>query len=430
MRNIIGISGAVFIISLFVVQACNPPWEDHYSNQEDYIDMDLWDAVSIEPRFSTFVSEVQALGLDSIFKEGQVYTLYIPDNTAFESISDTGDFMQVVLPYHITQTIFINRNVQDWRKLLTISNKFALIEAVEGGYTFEGIPVEFSSPLFRDGRYYEISSVALPKPNLYEYTAQISSVLKAYIDSKDSVYLDRSKSTPIGFDDEGNTIYDSIFGVVNNFEEEFFPVNEEFRDKAATFIIFTQEQYEMALDDMAGRLGGVFVDHNDIPFVWQDQVLLPNMTAKAMFDGYLSYEDLQQGRIQSITGDTVEVEAENIDPESRSLCSNGLAYLYSQFYIEDDLFKGNTVQEGELLIDSVGAGKFAWKEGVSTGGVIIAPEKAYATVASEGALVNVPFTRNFEGEYSLEFTFTNLFPMRYRLEWRANSRPSGVFAVF
>ncbi|MDX2431100.1 MAG: hypothetical protein QNK35_09215, partial [Bacteroides sp.] len=69
-------------------------------------------------------------------------------------------------------------------------------------------------------------------------------------------------------------------------------------------------------------------------------------------------------------------------------------------------------------------------EGVSTGGVIIAPEKAYATVASEGALVNVPFSRNFEGEYSLEFTFNNLFPMRYRLEWRANSRPSGLFAVY
>ena len=48
----------------------------------------------------------------------------------------------------------------------------------------------------------------------------------------------------------------------------------------------------------------------------------------------------------------------------------------------------------------------------------------------EGTLVNVQFQRNYSGEYNLEFTFKNVFPMKYRLEWKASYRPSGVFSVF
>ncbi len=430
MRNRIGIFSTVLLICIFVMQSCHPPWEDHYSNHDDQVDMELWDAIKLEPRFSTFVSEMQAYGLDTIFNDGLVYTLFVPNNKAFESITDTGNIMQSILQYHISKTIFIDRNVQKWRRLLTISGKYALVEFNESDYTYDGIPMEDGSPLFLNGKYYEISEVALPKPNLYEFTAQRSVILKNYIDSKDSVYLDRSLSTPIGFNEAGNTIYDSIFGSVNTFERDYFPVSHEFRDKAATLIIFSQEQYISALNDMAVRLGGSIVDYTDISKIWQNDVFLPDITSKALFEGILSYSDLEQGKLQSITGDTVEINAANIDPESRYICSNGVVYLYRNFIIEDELFRGTSIQEGEGLIDSVGAGKFAWKSGVITSGAIIAPTKSYSEGASKGSFVNIPFDRNYAGDYSMEFTFKNLFPMRYRLEWHTNYRPSGIYEVY
>ena len=307
---------------------------------EDRINLELWEAISNEPRFSTFVAQMQASGLNTIFQDGLVYTLFIPNNNAFESLTDTTYLMQSILQYHISKTLFIDRNVESWRRLLTNLKKYALIEAIDTGYTYDGIPIEYGSPLYLNGKYYEISNVAIPKPSLYEYTAQKCLVLKDYIDSKDSIFLDRSLSTPVGFDAEGNTIYDSVFRVVNTFEEKFFPVSEEFRDESATFIIFSEEQYISALDDMAGRLGGHFTDHNDIPKIWLDNVFLPDLTSQAMFPNVLSYSDLEVGKIQSITGDTVEVGAENIDSESRSICSNGVAFLYSEFLIRDELFRG------------------------------------------------------------------------------------------
>ena len=422
--------GFLWLMSMLVMHSCNPPWEDHYINQEDHIDQKLWEAISQDPRYSMFVSGMESTGLDTIFQEDLVYTLFIPTNEAFEAVTDTGSVMQWILPYHVSQTLFMEGNVQNWRRLQTVLGKFALVEAGANGYTYDGIPLEYSSPLFLDGKYYEIPEVALPKPNLYEFVAQTSQVLKAYIDSKDSVFLDRSQSTPIGFDNEGNTIYDSVFNVVNLFEEEFFPVSQELRDESATFILFSQDQYDQALDEVAGKLGGNIVDHHDIPQEWQNNVLLPELTKNALFGDMLSYSDLEVGWLKSITGDTVVVEAEKIDPESRFICSNGVTFLYSDFSVNDSLFLGTSTKEGENLIDSIGAGKFAWKEGVTATGAIIEPEKLYASVASGKALVNVSLGRNYTGEYTLEFSFKDLFPMRYRLEWRANSRPSGVFQVY
>ena len=392
--------------------------------------MKVWDAVRQNPDYSTFVSLIETAGLDSLFQAERVYTLFVPTNEAFSALSDTTKMMQTLLQYHILQSIFMENSVQSWKRMLTFSGKFVLIEKLADGYSFDGSPMEYTSPLYLDGKYYELSQVAVPKQNLYEFTTQHSQVLKEYIDSKDSIYLDRSLSTPIGFDDEGNTVYDSVFGMVNNFEEEFFPLSKEFRNKNATFILFTQDQYDLALDDMAERLGGNITDHKDIPATWQNNVFLPTLSENAMFDGILSYEKLEAGRVKNIKGDTVVVEAEKIDPDSRTICSNGVGFLYNDFSIHDTLFRGTAIRLGKNMITEIGAGKYAWKEDVRVWGAIIEPEKKFSEAASIDSLVNVTFTRDYTGEYNVELTFKDLFPMRYRLEWRANSRPSGIFSVY
>ena len=418
------------LLAIIFLQACNPSWEDHYYDQEEYVDMKLWDAIKQEPRYSEFVGWVQEYQLDTLFKRDLSYTLFIPSNNAFEAFIDTGYVMQQVVSYHVSPTLFLDRNVQTWKKLQTYQGKFSLVEPGSNGYTYDQIPMVFSSPLYQDGKFYEIAEVAIPRPNIYEYTAIHSSVLKSYIDSRDSVFLDRSLSTPIGFDPDGNTIYDSIMDVVNLFELEYFPVSEEFRDQSATFVLFTQEQYIEALDEMAFKLGDEVSDHSDIPLDWQYNVLLPDFTKGAMYEGMLSYSDLMKDTLMSITGDSVIINHQDIDPDSKFLCSNGLTYFYSNYTIDSSLYLGERMIEGEDLIEAVGVGKYAWKENVSVAGAVIEPERSIAEAASNGALVNVSFGRSYSGNYSLEFGFQEVLPMKYRMEWRGNFRPSGMFALY
>lgn len=405
-------------------------WEDHYLNYDEKIDMKLWDAVKLESRFSKFVEWIEKNELDTLFDSGLSYTLFIPNNTAIQSYKDTTGYPEgKVLSNHISQTVFLTSNINLNRKLQTLSGKFVLIERTSDGFDFDGHSIIYDSPLYLDGKIYEISEVAFPRPNLYEFTSLYSSIIKQYIDGTDSVYLDKNKSKPIGFDKFGNTIYDSIFGNVNRFERDFFPVSQEFRDKTATFVLFTQLQYDEALNEMAQNLGPGFISKDDIPEKWQFEVLLPNMMAKSLFNKVLDYSALKDTMV-SVTGDTVMIDPDNIDPTSKFLCSNGQIYTYVDFTVPENLYKGSIQIEGEDLVDSIGAGRYAWKENVTVTGLVAEPSKQLATQASEKSIVIVSFPRNYSGSYIVEFFFTNVFPMKYRLEWRANYRPSGIFAVY
>ena len=420
-------------ICLVVACSCNPPdWEEHYENHPESVDMELWDAVKSESRFSEFTSLITSSGLDTLFNKKQSHTLFIPNNEAMSLLTseDTTGNMRQILLYHISNTVFLTSNVSGYRKLQNLTGKFAVVEKFPGYYCYDLIPIEYSSPLYLDGVYHELAEPAIPRPNLYEFTERYSSVIKDYIDLTDSAYLDKSSSKPLGFDEFGNTVYDSVFGSVNRFERDYFPVSQEYRNRTATFVLFTQDQYIEALDEMGQLLGGSFTGYDDIPEIWQFQVLLPALLENSLFDNVLDYVEFQDTMI-SVTGDTVYIEPENIDPHSKFLCSNGVTYTYLDFEVPDYLYKGELRIEGEDLLDSIGPSTWAWKPGVKIDGISVRPTKQYVEEASGHYLANVSFPdRGYEEEWSITFSFTNVFPMRYRLEWGSSFRPSGNYSVY
>ena len=121
------------------------------------------------------------------------------------------------------------------------------------------------------------------------------------------------------------------------------------------------------------------------------------------------------------------IEHENIDPMSRLQCSNGLAYNYFDFSVPLDLYLNTIKVEGEDLVDSIGAGRFAWKEEVEVTGAIVEPVKLNTLYES---MVNVDLGRRYGGEYSISFMLPDVWPARYRLLLRSSYRPSGVYAVY
>jgi hypothetical protein len=422
----------IILLCLAVISCTREEWKDHYDTRHEQVDMKIWDAVKEEPRYSKFVEYMEEYQLDSLFELDQFYTLFIPDNDALEAMTDTAGPIDKTLANHISRTVFLTSHIGEIRKLQVLNGKFAVIEQSATGYTFEGVAVEYSSPLYLDGKYFEIARIAYPKLNLYEFTELFSRTIRWFIDANDSVYLDKTLSTPISFDDKGRTIYDSVFSVVNTFERDFFPVSQELRDKSATFILFTQGQYNHALDEMAGMLGPGFNSHEDIPEVWQYEVLLPDAMVKSLFDNDLEYTDLKE-KMVSVTGDTVKIDPGNINPDSKYKCSNGTIYTYYDYAVPKELFEGTSHIEGEEMIDSIGAGRFAWNEYVTLCGedpYIVEPQRGFSRTASEDLYVTVTLPRTFSGEYCLEIHFKNLFPRKYRLVYRASFRPSGYYAIY
>lgn len=416
------------IIILFSCERSD--WKEHYEDYGERVNMELWDAIKSEPQFSDFVAWMEERKLDTLFKSELSYTIFVPGNQALANYNDSlGYAPDDILRYHISPTIIQTGDINGFRKVQTLTGKFSPIETGSSGSTYDTHPIVYSSPLFLNGKYFEISEIALPRPNLYEYTALYSSIIKEYIDRTDSVFLDKSLSTPVGFDAEGNTIWDSVFSVVNRFEREYFPVTTEFRDKSATFVLFTQIQYMEALERMAQGLGTGFVSGEDIPEKWQFDVLLPDLMQKSLFDGSLDYTDFKEVMV-STTGDTILMDPFNIDPASEYLCSNGKVFSYLNFDIPKELYVGGSQIQGEELIDSIGLSRFSWNDLVTVSGLVAEPMKQYSESASEGEYVVVSFPRKYSGDYTFEFEFEDLFPMKYRLVWAASYRPSGVYSLY
>ncbi len=433
MKRIYGFS----ILLLFVMSFthCKDKWEDHYGNNEKIGEFMIWDILKTNEKYSEFLKYLELSNLDSLIKSSDAKTLFIPTNEAFteylEGREDTIGISEL-LKYHIIPTLFMIRNVQDKRKISTLSKKYSLIENFNNAFKIDGIDIDYSSPLFLNGKYYEVAAVIEPKPNLYQYMMAKYPAIKEYIDTQDTIILNKEESTPIGYNESGQTLYDSVTTVRNIFEMEYFGVSEESRNFSATLVIPSQSIYEKALDEMARNLGASYNSHEDIPTEWLNKILIPILLNKGTYGGLLDPEDFEQEtKKANIKGDSILVDF-IIDPDSRFICSNGLVYDYASFSIGDSLYRDNII-EAESLVNSIGLGRFAWKDKnvIIEGGLSFQPVKQEVRGnASNDTTVNVPFDNNYGNNYSATFTMKNVFPNNYRLVWRTNYRTTGIYAVY
>jgi hypothetical protein len=416
------------IVSLF---GCEKEINDYfYADTEEYVDTDILSLLKQNSNYSSYLTILEAHDIDTVFEKGKTLTLFVPTN---EAIAEMGDlYLDEIdwIKYLITESYINIAQIQGKQKIQTLGEKFAVIESIEGVKYINGVKITAGSPLCKDGKFYEISGVVQPMPNLYEYIGLSNPFFKTYIDSQDSSYLDLELSRPIGYDSNGNTVYDTVLTTLNIFEEEFFPVSKEYRSKKATMLLFTQQQFDNAISLIAQDLGLPSADN--IPNQWKNDVLMPYLIEQGTFWNDLEIADFASGRIRNIRGDSVVVVPGNIDAQSSFECSNGRAYNYLDFVIPDSIYKGETIIQGEHLIESKGSGLYVWRDDVVLGGEPVEPYALLARdIADNDTVLDVSFDGpNYSKEFSMTFTFKNIFPGRYRLLCRAKSKPSGVFQIF
>jgi hypothetical protein len=288
-----------------------------------------------------------------------------------------------------------------------------------------------------------MNKVALPKPNLYEYYAANNPILKDYIDSQDSIILDKEKSKPIGFDEFGNTIYDTVSEIYNKFEVEFFPVREEFRNKTATIVFPKEYDYNNALTIMAQSLGAPLQDYNDIPLGWQYEVLIPYLLINGVFENMVEESEFIKVnpedtlKLKNILGDSIIIDYQ---PTEKAICSNGYAYNYTDFIIPDTLFSGSTKLEGEWLLDESGVNKFVWNENIKVNSTVsFEPIQELISTdiyrASNDSILRVSFTKGYTGTYNVEFNAysfqaENLLPRKYLMVIETNMDCGGIYNIY
>jgi hypothetical protein len=424
---------ALLLLFMVIFPSCTKEWDGHYLEADSDVNERLWDVLNSSGEFSEFVKYCKLYHLDTIIDLSKTKTLFIPSNDAINEFlsGDTIGFMET-LKYHVVPTYFMIRNVENnkYHSLKTLSGKFAVIQNINSRYYFDGIEILSSSPMHLDGKYYRINKIAKPKPNIYEHIKRNNPAIHKYIDLQDSVVLDRELSKPVGFNDNGQTVYDSVTSVVNMFEEKFFAISKEYRNIYATVVIPGKEIYENALSVMAQNIGGNYSSFEDIPESWENTVLIPALLQKGVFGGLLGPWDFLNEKMPNVAGDSVFIDFK-IDPASQKICSNGLVYEYESFSVADNLYKMKML-EAEDFCKNIGDHQYVWvdKEVTVVGDKSFQPFKERITGASNDTIVYTNFGMNYQQPYSIKFKASNIFPQRYRLVWRTNYRTTGVYSIY
>ena len=428
---------SIFISVMFILFAAgcvDKEWDRHYNEYPETVDQNVWEAMQNDSHISKFVEILKESKIDTLFDSDNSFTLFMPSNEAVDNYLGHGTFNDVILKYHFC-THFINPStIIGKRQVQTLTKKFSLFERVGDVITVDGITTSFQSPLYLNGRYFVIDEVVEPKPNLYEYFDFENPVLSAYIDSQDTIILDPEKSKPLGFDDDGNTVYDTVSVVENKFEWKYFPVKHEFRSKSATIVFPKTEDYQNALNVMADNLGDLFQDYRDIPIEWQNEVLVPHLLKHGVFLNRIEEEEFvwdsptDTVKFLNVLGDSVVIDYVPVD---KALCSNGYAYNYQEFEIPDSLYSGESRYEGEWLLKQTGVNRYSWHDFVSCeSSTPMEPLKQSGNNASNDTIMAVRFPSGYEGTFNLEFQGPRLFPRKYILLVRTNMYTGGIYDIY
>lgn len=431
MRLIRYLVEGLFLLSLF---SCEPRWEEHYQTQPETVDMNVWDAIQQDQDLSLFVQYIKEFKYDTLFLRDNPYTLFVPDNQAFNALTDTGTVIRSMMDYHISLHFIQSRNVKGKKMIQTLAEKFALFENRGTEIYFDNIPLQFESPLYRNGKYFIMDEVAIALPNLYEFFTVEMPFLMDYIDTYDTIILDKELSRPIGFDEFGNTVFDTVSEIFNLFEEKFFPVSKEFRGATSTFVFPREDEYNEALTEMSQSMGDRYQDYSDIPLEWQYDVLIPYLLEHGVFENMIEPEEFiplpypDTLKMKNILGDSIFIFYEPVD---QALCSNGYVYEYADFAVPDTLFAGAFRMEGESLLEGIGGDRYAWRDEVNViSDIPFTPLQDFVKTASNDSIIRVSFSKGYDQGYSMEFTIETLFPRKYLMVVRTHMYVGGIYDIY
>ncbi len=432
----------LLIVFVLMLSGCKDKWDEHYSQQPETVNMNVWDVIKDKSELSRFTDLMVKYKYDTLFQENNTYTIFAPDNTAFDNYINSQVEDTTLLNYLISRFLLHPVDVEWKHKLQTLGNKFSTFGNNGGQPLFDGIPMTYESPIYINGKFFIIDQIPLPKLNIYEYISLTNPYMKAYIDSQDSIILDREKSKPIGFDENGNTVYDTVAINVNKVEIKYFAFSEEYRNSTATLAFPQLENYQNALTVMAQKLGGNYSDYNDIPVKWQENILIPYLLDHGTFSNMLEPSEFvpldplnkkRKYNMVNILGDSINAK---YSPVNQYLCSNGIAYDYDNFVVDDSLYLGVEKFEGEWLAIETGVNKYAWQKNVSvSSSSFFDVAKLHVTttndtVPSNDSILVVNFNKGYSGTYTLQFKAKHMFPKRYRMVVNTHMDIGGIYDIY
>lgn len=350
MKNIIHKHRFFLLLAICAVfiQSCNDKWDEHYKS--DSIEGDnitLFEYINSRPNLSIFSNLLKETGYDSLLNTTVSYTVWAPDNDALAGIDLTDEtYVYNLVRNHIKLSRMSTARVDSGFINMMSGKGVSFIE--NGGiYRFGTAELTLKDIPVANGLVNEIDGYAPYLSNIWEYINDKEGLdsLKSYLYGNTLSILDPVNSVPIGYDEDGNTIYDTVFVFQNEILDDIGQLYNE--DSIYTTIlpnnIAWNESYEHihSFFNIPEGFGG-----EERGMELSKFALIQDM----VFRGTI-YKDQAYDSIVSTSGNVFYSPSylfENIESEN---VSNGLVYVSSKmpFVETTSWFKEIRVEAEEVL---------------------------------------------------------------------------------
>jgi len=345
MKTIVLKYSLSIIVAVIILAACEDSWNEHYTQDEqivnndniEVVNMNAADFLKSKPNFSSLYKLFEDEGVISLIKEKDLlYTLLVIDNGSITG-NPPSDDNEYLAKSHISDISLSPSNLYDGQRILMWNGKYLNVSKVENEnnestISFNGTKVKKITKV-NDGYIYEIENYVNSPKSMFELIEDLNddhSIFREMILSRNQMTFDREASLPIGVDNTGSTVYDSVFIVTNPY---FDNINFDLTSEAltATMLVFSNDVVEKALTEATENLATWGLQR-------EDSILSNWILEAAFYDLRLTKQDFDENiDLTSIFDRQWRTTVQNVDLDNPISMSNGVAYNVTDFKIPTNI---------------------------------------------------------------------------------------------
>lgn len=276
---------------------------------------------------------------EELNKKEQLSTILVVTNDHFRKPEEKTEF---ITRSHISDISISPANLEDGTRLMMWHGKYVNVSIDEMGK--EGNIIDhilFNNGAVKEviktatGYVYVISEMIETPTSLYDYINDLPdeySLFREMVMASGGKEFDRTNSKAIGINDQGNTVYDSIFIYRNTFFEAVnFDMNSE--SLTATLLLPSNEVINQALEDAHQRLASW-------DMVRSDSIMKDWILKSSFYNKRYSPADMQTAEtndIKSIFGTQWRTNVQQVDVSGPVELSNGIVYKVRKMHLPNNL---------------------------------------------------------------------------------------------
>lgn len=330
MKTIKNILSIIALLSFFT--ACSDTWDSHYAEQDPVIENDNVQLVSAST-VGYITSEASLSTMNSLFDKSKVIdqikaqdqvTLLVVENNNIDNSTNLEDIY--LAQTHMSDLSISPANLLDGERVLMHNGKYLTIRTEEGAnkaitYYFNNARVNKIIKT-TDGYVYVLNAFVEAPRSLYEMIETLDedySIFREMVLSRNEKVFDKQSSVPIGVDNTGSTIYDSVFTMTNPyFDAKGFNLTSE--ALTATLLIPSNAVVEEAISTAKKSLGNWGLAR-------ADSIIENWVFQSAFFDQQYTKADFAANvDLKSIFDKQWRTTVQKVDLDNPVELSNGMAY--------------------------------------------------------------------------------------------------------